>query len=90
MVLAFRDPAITHCCDGACNYEAGFNLSTVDINSDKYCGCTKVDLPQCGCCLDFEEIIQENYTGMNGDAHLISHYNISTLISSPVSREVVK
>ncbi|KAJ7323415.1 hypothetical protein OS493_031890 [Desmophyllum pertusum] len=34
-----------------------------DINTDKFCGCSEEDLPQCGCCVDLQEISQElNYT----------------------------
>ncbi|KAJ7323422.1 hypothetical protein OS493_031898 [Desmophyllum pertusum] len=37
-----------------------------DIDTDNFCGCSEEDLPQCGCCVDLQEISQElNYTGKN-------------------------
>lgn len=47
------------------NDDIVYFLSTVDVDPNKYCGCSTVDRPQCGCCVDLEEIIQEDYTGIN-------------------------
>ena len=33
VVLAFRDPATTHCCDGACNDEASLRIQPPLIRS---------------------------------------------------------